>query len=255
MRYVQEPNLPDGKVCLAAVDGRIGAEAEQNLKKLGVEIVRISSHPDLYDAVCSHPDMIFHHAGGNLIIYAPGADPAAVSELCARGFRMVMGESRLRPEYPGDIAYNVARVGKWYFHNLKHTDIRIKETMERMGIEPVHVNQGYAKCSVLPVDAGSMITSDKGIAAAARKKGLDVLLLDCRDSIRLPGLDYGFIGGACGMLSDSVCAVNGSLAKLKDFESFLSFLKERNISVVEISRDRVTDIGSILPLMTSDRGN
>lgn len=255
MGFVTEPNLPDGKVSLAAADGRIGAEAEYELKKLGVEIVRIRPHPELYDAVCSHPDMLFHHAGGRLIIYAPGADPAAVSELASRGFQMVMGESRLKPEYPGDIAYNVARVGKWYFHNLKYTDVRIKEAMERMGIEPVHVAQGYAKCSVLPVDGNSIVTSDRGIAAAARKKGLEVLLLECGDSIRLPGLDYGFIGGACGMLSDSVCAINGSLAALKDFKSFLSFLSERKISAAEISKDRVTDIGSILPLMISDRSN
>jgi hypothetical protein len=249
MKYVTDPNLPGGNVCLAAAGGRISAEAENGLKMLGVEIIRIRPHPDLYDAVCSHPDMLFHHAGGKLVIYAPGADPAAVSKLGSLGFQMVMGESRLSSAYPGDIAYNAARVGKWYFHNLKYTDIRIKEAMERMGIEPVHVSQGYAKCSVLPVDGNSIVTSDKGIAGAARKKGLEVLLLECGDSIRLPGLDYGFIGGACGMLSDSVCAINGSLAKLRDFKSFLSFLSERNISVVEISKDHVTDIGSILPLM------
>ncbi len=255
MKYVAEPNLPAGNVCLAAVDARIGAEAENELKSLGVEIIKIRHHPHLYDAVHSHPDMLFHHVGGNLIVYAPGADPDAVSELAARGFQMVMGESRLKPEYPGDIAYNAARVGKWYFHNLKHTDVRIREYMDSMGIQAVHVAQGYAKCSVLPVDGNSIVTSDPGIAREARKKGLDVLLLECGDSIRLPGLDHGFIGGACGMLSSSVCAINGSLAALKGYESFLAFLSERNITAVELSKGRVTDIGSILPLMTADHSN
>lgn len=255
MKYVADPNLPAGSVCLAAVDARIGAEAENELKSLGLEIIKIRPHPHLYDAVCSHPDMQFHHAGGNLIIYAPGADPDAVSQLAARGFQMVMGESRLKPEYPGDIAYNAARVGKWYFHNLKHTDIRIRENMDRMGIQAVHVAQGYAKCSVLPVDGHSIVTSDAGIAGAARKIGLDVLLLECGASIRLPGLDYGFIGGSCGMLSDSVCAINGSLSRLKGFKTLLTFLSERNITAVEISRGRVTDIGSILPLMIADHSN
>lgn len=255
MKYVEDPNLPDGNVCLAAADGRISAEAEHEMEKLGVEVIRMSPHPDLYDAVCSHPDMLFHHVGGRQIIYAPGSDPEAVADLASRGFQMVMGESRIRPEYPGDIAYNAARVGKWYFHNLRYTDIRIKEAMDRMGIEAVHVAQGYAKCSILPVDGNSIVTSDKGIARAARKKGLDVLMLECGDFIRLPGLDYGFIGGACGMLSKSVCAINGSLSKLRGFKSFLSFLSERKISVIEISKGRVTDIGSILPLMISDRSN
>ncbi len=249
MKYVAEPNLPVGPVCLAAVDCRISAGAEYELKRMGLELLKINPHPQLYDAVCSHPDMLFHHIGGNVIVYAPGADPEAVSKLAGHGFRMMIGESRLKPVYPGDIAYNVARVGKWYFHNLKYTDIRIREYMERLGVEPVHVSQGYVKCSVLPVDINSIVTSDAGIARAARDKGLDVLLLKCGDSIRLPGLDYGFIGGACSMLSASVCAINGSLEKLNDFKSLLSFLSERNIAVVETSKDSVTDVGSILPLM------
>lgn len=255
MKFVANPNLPAGPVCFAAVDARIGARAESELKMLGVEILKIRPHPYLYDAVCSHPDMLFHHAGGNLVIYAPDADPDAVLRLSGLGFQMVMGESRLKPGYPGDIAYNAARVGKWYIHNLKYTDIRIKESMERMGIEPIHVSQGYAKCSVLPVDGDSIVTSDAGIAAAVRKKGIDALLLECADSICLPGLNYGFIGGACGMVADSVCAINGSLADLKGYKSLLSFLSERNISMVEISKGRVTDIGSILPLMIADRSN
>lgn len=249
MKFIQEPNLPEDKVSLAAVDSRISRKTEDALLALGIGLIRIRPHPELYDAVCCHPDMMLHHIGGNVIVYAPGTDAEAVSQLEARGFRMVMGQSILAPKYPLDIAYNVARVGKWYFHNLKYTDSRIRTCLEQIGAEPVHVEQGYSKCSILPVDSNSIITADAGIARAAEKKGIDVLLLECGDSIRLPGLDHGFIGGACGMISDTVCAVNGCIEKLRDFDNMVSFLLKRNKSIVQLSDECVTDIGSIIPLM------
>jgi hypothetical protein len=252
MKFVESPNLPSGSVCLAAVDSRISDKAADMLEELGIGIVKLRPHPDLYGAVCCHPDMMLHHIGGNIIIYAPGTDPEAVARLAGSGFRMIRGESLLKPEYPHDIAYNVARVGKWYFHNLKHTDRTIKEYLDRLGIEPVHVAQGYAKCSVLPVDGNSVITTDAGIARAAEKKGIDVFLLETGNSIRLPGLDHGFIGGACGMISDILCAVNGRISGIKCFEPMLSFLSQRKKSVTELSSEAITDIGSIIPLMQAD---
>ncbi|HOQ08160.1 MAG TPA: hypothetical protein PK127_09755 [Clostridiales bacterium] len=255
MEYIQVPNLPEGRVGLAVVDGRISPEAEDTLRSLGMELIRLHPHPGLYDAVCCHPDMVLHHVGGNVIVYAPGTDAEAVSKLGSYGFRMVMGESILTPKYPYDIAYNVARVGKWYFHNLKYTDRRIREYMDRLGIEPVHVEQGYAKCSILPVDGNSIITTDRGIERAAAKKGIDVLYVECGDSIRLPGLDRGFIGGACGMISDTVCAINGSVEKLKGSDPIISFLSSRNMTIVQLSDECVTDIGSIIPLALADPSN
>ena len=45
----------------------------------------------------------------------------------------------------------------------------------------------------------AIITSDKVIAHEAKKVDLDVLLIPPGDII-LPGLDYGFIGGCCGLI-------------------------------------------------------
>ena len=141
-------------------------------------------------------------------------------------------------------------MGRWYFHNLKYTDRRLREQLERLEAEPVHVEQGYSKCSILPVDKNSIVTTDVGIARAAEKKGLDVLYLENEHSIRLPGLNYGFIGGACGMVSKSVCVINGCLEKLTSGKALVSFLSKKQIMVKELSKDYVTDIGSILPLST-----
>lgn len=250
MFFVTNPNLPENPVGLAIVDERISSEAESELGILGVKILKLQPHGSLYTAVCSHPDMMLHHIGGETIIYAPGTDTKLLDVLRAYGFVLLEGKSVLSPAYPADIAYNVARVGRRYFHNLKYTDPVIKKQLERLGAEPVHIEQGYAKCSVLPVDENSIITSDKGIAKVAEKEGLEVLLVDCGRSIQLPGLNYGFIGGAGGMLGNLTCVLNGSMGKLRCYDAISAFLSKKNIIIKGLSDRQVTDIGSILPLMT-----
>lgn len=251
MSFVSNPNLPDKAVGLAVVGSRISDSALARLEGLGVKALVMPAHSFLYDAVATHPDMLLHHLGGDTIVYAPGTDDGILDTLRAYGFKLLCGEKTLSATYPNDIAYNVARVGKYYFHNLKHTDPLLKELLNQQGIEPVHVEQGYSKCSILPVDEQSMITTDAGIAKAARRAGLDVLLAECGSSIRLPGLNYGFIGGACGLISKSLCAVNGSLKKLDGCEAVISFLSKRGVRAIELSDDFVMDVGSIIPLMCS----
>ena len=248
MAFVTNPNLPENAVTLAVVDGRISIEAENALMNLGAKILKLMPHPALYTAVCCHPDMLLHHIGGETIVYAPGTDPTLLDALLLNGFYLLKGESILSPAYPTDIAYNIARVGSKYFHNLKYTDPVIKKELFKQDIEPIHVEQGYSKCSILPVDANSIITTDAGIAKAAEKKGFEVLLVDCERSICLPGLNYGFIGGAGGMIGNSVCALNGSVDVLNCSKKLSSFVLKKNIIIKELSDSVVTDIGSILPL-------
>lgn len=250
MSFVHKPNLPDMPARLVTAGAAIGNDAIEELEKLGVKVLVMSAHPGLYKAVETHPDMQLHHLGDGRIVYAPGADRSILGTLADCGFELVKGESGLAPSYPRDIPYNAARVGRLYFHNLRYTDPVLREQLELLGAEPVHVEQGYSKCSILPVDDNSIVTTDAGIARAAEKKGLDVLYLENEKSIRLPGLDHGFIGGACGMISQSVCAINGSLERLTNADALISFLSSKHITVKELSKDYVTDIGSILPLST-----
>ncbi len=248
MSFVRMPNLPEKLAGLVVVDCRLCEEAERRLRSSGVDVLRLRPHKDLYPAVSSHPDMVLHHLEGHRLIYAPGTDPLLLEALAVRSFELIRGESVLAPSYPADIAYNVARVGKWYFHNLKHTDPVLKKMLDQLGVEPVHVEQGYAKCSILPVDRESIVTMDAGIAKAAEKKGLEVLLMDRERSILLPGLRYGFIGGAAGMLGKSLCALNGSLCGLDCREQFPFFLASKAISILELAGGAVADVGSVLPL-------
>lgn len=247
MAFIDTPNLPEKLADLVVVDERISAEAENTLHGMGITALKVKPHKDLYTAVASHPDMMIHHVGQNIVIYAPNTDAQLLRELDKMGFMLLKGDTSISSKYPLDIAYNVARVGRYYFHNLKYTDPVIKRELEGLGVEPVNVKQGYAKCSVLVLDENSIVTSDPSIAKAAEGKGLSVLFVNER-SIRLPGLDYGFIGGIGGMISKDILLINGNIKKLDHYNELADFISERNIKCVCLSDGYVTDIGSVIPL-------
>jgi hypothetical protein len=102
----------------------------------------------VYEAISYHPDILLCHAGGNSIVYAPGTDAGFVGELSGLGFKLLEGRTTLKDRYPENIAYNAARVGKYVIHNFKYTDPLLKELFEKEGLDFIHVNQGYAKCSI-----------------------------------------------------------------------------------------------------------
>ncbi len=251
MNFIEIPNLPQKPLRLAIADGRISAAAEEALGRLGVRLLKTERHPSLYEAVSFHPDMLLHPTGGERIVHAPGIGSGLEAALAEAGFRLICGDTGLAPEYPKDIAYNAARVGSFYFHNLKHTDPVLRRELEKAGAEPVHVEQGYTKCSVAIVNESAIITSDAGIARAAEKKGIQALQIPPAQNILLPGLNTGFIGGATGLVDKLALAVNGRARLLEAYEPIRRFLSQKNCSLLSLSGLQVTDTGSIIPLMTA----
>jgi len=249
MNFINVPNLPQKMVRLVLVDGRISPEIEEALRNKGINVIKTLNLQGVYEAVSCHPDIMLHHLGGKRVVYAPGTHGDVLAALRNYGFQLVKGSTGLSFKYPYNIAYNAARVGGFVFHNLKYTDPVLKRELVNAGIEPVHVNQGYSKCSVAVVDSRSIITADAGIAGAAGKKGIDCLLLEPDEGIVLPGLNCGFIGGSTGLISSNKLAVAGEISFLKSFHSILEFLNKRGIEVISLSQGHVLDIGSIIPLM------
>jgi len=213
-------------------------------------LIKTEKHGGVYDAISFHPDIMFHHIANERVVYAPGTSPHVVKRLEFYGFKLIEGGTVLKPYYPYDIAYNVARVGKFAFHNLKYTDHVLKRELENTGVELVHVNQGYTKCSISVIDQDSIITSDKGIAKAAEKRGLDVLLIKPEEGILLPGVGHGFIGGSSGMIDKDKWMIAGDFKSLESCDVIKKFLEKKGISCIYVHNQPVTDIGSIIPLLT-----
>ena len=115
------------------------------------------------------------------------------------------------------------------------------------GLEPVKCRQGYSKCAVCVVDSGAIITADRGIAAASKEAGLDVLLIS-PEGVSLGGFDCGFIGGAAFKISREALAFTGRLDKHPDREAILSFLDRYKVEPLYLTESPIFDIGSGLAI-------
>ncbi|MDF2840742.1 MAG: hypothetical protein K0Q99_1514 [Clostridia bacterium] len=247
MIFVHKPNLPINNIRIALVDYRIGDEAEKALAIAGVETIKTIPCKELYDAINGHPDIVVHHIGDNKLIVAPNVFDELQPVLTKKGFALTKGETWLNRNYPENVAYNVLRVGSFAFHNTKYTDRSIINEFEKNKINLIHVNQGYTKCSTCVVDENTIITSDYKIAKTAEGCGIECLLIK-PGGIILKGLDYGFIGGCCGLISQNIMAFTGNLDNIQDNYKIVDFLKSKGIEVKILSTKQIFDIGSIMPL-------
>ena len=150
----------------------------------------------------------------------------------------------LSEEYPSDIIYNAFSTGKYFIHDLKHTDKVLLGCAEAMGLIPVNVKQGYACCSIVPVDEDSVITYDRGIAKAAEAAGMNVIVVE-PGHVELPGYDTGFIGGTSGKVGDEII-FNGDLSVHPDFEAIREFIEAKGLKVKYFEGYPLRDIGSII---------
>lgn len=156
-----------------------------------------------------------------------------------------MGNERLlKPVYPGDIIYNGFSTGKYFIHDLKHTDAELLKAVNELGLIPVNVKQGYSCCSIVPVDEDSIITADRGIAKAAEAAGLKVLTVE-PGHVELPGYDTGFLGGTSGRVGDEII-FNGNLSAHPDHEAIRDFIESRGLRIKYFENYSLRDIGSII---------
>jgi len=248
MGFICKAMFPSNRVTHMAVDRHLEQSIKTELKKYVSEIIEIPSQKSLQPPVSGHPDMQLVHIRENILVCHPEMPEEIMFKLKKQGFVIYIGEKRLKSDYPQDIAYNVAIVGNVAFHNMKYTDPILADVLKKSSIRLVHVNQGYTKCSTLPVTPESIITADPTIEKAALSEGLDVLKITPQKSIQLKGLDYGFIGGTAGFIDSNTLAFTGDIDILDSKEKVKMFLKKYNIGWVCLKKDFIGDYGGLLPL-------
>ncbi|MCC8169918.1 MAG: hypothetical protein LIO59_06100 [Oscillospiraceae bacterium] len=241
MNFLSASNLPDRMVSGIIADCRISEKSLQTLVDMGIEVILSCKLPVLYDAVCAHPDMMIHHLGGSRFLAAPQAYEyfcKKLPEAC-----IIKGSVPLADKYPNDICYNAAVVGECLFCNAAYTAPEILSEYKKI----VNVRQGYSKCSICVISENALITSDAGICKAAAENNIDALKIRA-GYIHLPGMDYGFIGGATGMISKDTLAVNGDIATHPDWREIYGFCKRRGVDIAPLKSVAIEDIGSIIPI-------
>lgn len=226
----------------AIIDFRISTEEKLNLINLGYEILICPPSKLLYDAVCGHPDMLLHIIDTKTIMVHKDMNQNFIGELEELGFNVVFSKNSLKATYPEDVILNSVNFPHLFIHNIRYTDANLLNYMTNK--TSINVKQGYTKCSTAIVNRNSIMTSDKTIANALSKEKMDVLLLPPGDII-LPGLNYGFIGGCCGLLDENSMAFYGDLNYYAFGEEVMEFLKKHDVEPIFLRKGKLIDRGSL----------
>ena len=225
------------------LDFRASQECVDALLDLKFNVIKTPKLKNVYEQICGHADIMLHCLEDGIAVAEKSVYTYFKDRL--ENCILIEGSSRVGSEYPKDIAYNAARVGKCVFCNEKNTDAGILKYYREHDYHIVDVKQGYAKCSVCKVTKRAIITSDKGICHEAEKYGIDVLLIMER-KILLPRFEYGFIGGATGLLDEKTLAICGDIEYLDNCDKILGFCEKYGVDVLSLCKGQPLDVGTIL---------
>lgn len=225
------------------VDERIDSEEVNSLKKYNLKIIKCPVNRNLYTAVSGHPDMNLHITKSNKVLVHRDMSAAFLDELIKNHIPYRLSKDNIKNYYPYDIILNGLSIGTLFLHNLKYTDKALLEELKN--IKLLNTKQGYSKCSCAVVSENAVITSDISIRDQLVKENVEVLLVPPGD-ILLPGINYGFIGGTCGLIDTNTMAFYGNLNYYKYGKEVLNFLKYKNVNAVYLRNGPLIDRGSIL---------
>lgn len=221
-------------------DKRIPLPAKNALNRAG-RLSLLESDSAVYKSISGHPD-IFICAWKETVVVSPGLSQHIVQGIINQGYKVISGINYPGRSYPSSAVYNAVITDNYLIHNLKITDQVIIETFNNR--KQLHVNQGYTRCNLLPLNGQAFITSDRGIAKVLTAEGMEVLYVD-PSPVVLKGQKHGFFPGCCGILYDQVL-ITGSLNYHPQKEEIINFITSNGMKVKELFDGKLIDVGIIL---------
>ncbi|MBS6535003.1 DUF6873 family GME fold protein [Peptoniphilus harei] len=213
-------------------------ESAEKLKEYG-EVIRTKANKNVLKGLDTHPDILVHPlSSGDLVVYR---DNIEYYKEIFKDKNVIPSSSKLSAKYPGDIHLNAFVFKNFFIHNLKHKDQVILDYYKNRGYDLVNIKQGYAKCSCL-VTHDFVITSDGGIYETL-KDLIPIYKID-HGGIKLKNFNYGFIGGASGVL-DKKIFFTGDFSHHSSYEEILKIINKYDYEIEILSKDPIEDFGSI----------
>lgn len=226
----------------AFVDFRISFEELFALENLNCKVILCEPCNSLYPAICGHPDILMHFIDNNNAIIHKDASSTFEETLKSLNLTVLRSTSTLTDKYPNDIILNAVNTPDFFMHNIRYTDKTLLENINHKTL--ININQGYTKCSTVVLSNKAFITSDICIYKELNNYGYDVLLIPPGD-ILLPHLNYGFIGGTCGMVDSKTIVFYGDLDLYPHGNLIKRFLDKHGITPISLANSQLIDRGSI----------
>ena len=218
---------------------------KKSLRGKGYQLIEIKKTDAVYHAVSSHADIYLCKFSDELVV-AKEQLLLIQNDLQNNEVKYTAGISELDYQYPQNIKYNAAQLGNYLIHNTKYTDPQILASAGKLGLQLLHVKQGYSKCNLVIVNDHSVITSDEGMAGVFKKHDIEFLLVK-QGHVRLTDFPHGFLGGASGRVDNEII-FNGNLSAHPDFEKIKEFIHRKGLQVTYFEEYPLEDIGSIIQL-------
>ncbi len=230
------------------IDYRASEEILNYLKNLNIQTIKTIKCGELQEPVNGHPDMVIHPVSYDTFVVAPNVYDYYRNILKDKSIKVIKGGKTLSRNYPEDIAYNVARIGRYAVHNLQHTDQVLKYYLEEAGIEFIHVNQGYTKCSTSAVNDTKALTSDLLIHEKLKSYNIDCMYINPK-VVNLKGYNHGFIGGCAGLINDKIFLSTGKILDENILYTLKEFIQTAGYVYEEASNEQIIDLGSLIPII------
>lgn len=213
------------------------ASAEK-LKKYG-EVVRTCANKNILKGLDTHPDILVHPLpNGDILV---DRDNLEYYKNIFPDKKILPSNSILSKKYPKDVPLNAFTFKNYFIHNLKFTDKLLLDYYKNYGYDLINIKQGYAKCSSL-VTEDFIITSDGGIYESLRDL-IPIYKID-HGQIKLQNFNYGFIGGASGVLGKKIF-FTGDFSHHSSYEEILKIINKYDYEIEILYKDPIEDYGTI----------
>ena len=213
-------------------------DSAEKLKAYG-KVVRTRANKNLLKGLDTHPDILVHPLPSGEIVV--DRDNFEYYKKIFPDKKILPSHSILSKKYPKDIPLNAFTFKNYFIHNLKFTDQVLLDYYKNSGYEMINIKQGYSKCSSL-VTEDFIITSDGGIYESLRDF-IPIYKIN-HGEIKLQNFNYGFIGGASGVLGKKIF-FTGDFSHHSSHEEILKIIKKYDYEIEILSKDPIEDYGSI----------
>lgn len=229
------------------IDERMPSEGIAALERLSNRVITLPPLKSMPSAIASHPDSLLCKIEDTIICSSELCDIAPYIFTDLREYHPHLSLSFTSDEpgetYPRDAYFNALVIGDKMFANTKNVSSTVTEKALAYGKKIIHTAQGYPACATLALPTGQAITADRGLAGVLRQNGIEVLEIECAHISLLP-YEYGFIGGACGVIGKNVYFF-GELESHPDAMRIRAFLANAGYSLRSLFAGGLIDLGGM----------